>query len=212
MRSEPTAPRIALTLRRMIRIHPHAARDRARSAVLLSSVLALLACACLPAFAQADSSEVEYQLALPKADGGHSSHDEQIAESSESPGGAAVPAGSGSNGSGDGSSKVGDPSASGGGTATNGNDGGTGQGSQEKGATPSGGGKGKVGLQPADAVASTSAAPPVSDDGSSPLVPVLIAIAALAAVSFAAVAVRQRRQRGPRGPGGAGTSLSTKAG
>lgn len=38
-----------------------------------------------------------------------------------------------------------------------------------------------------------------SDDGSSPLVPILIAIAALAAISIATVMVRARRQRGEGG-------------
>ena len=45
-----------------------------------------------------------------------------------------------------------------------------------------------------------NAAPkPTSDGGSSPLVPILIAILALAAISVGAVMYRQRRQR--RGPG-----------
>ncbi|HEX5712313.1 MAG TPA: hypothetical protein VFX85_03250 [Solirubrobacterales bacterium] len=45
-----------------------------------------------------------------------------------------------------------------------------------------------------------------SDDGSSPLVPILIAVAALAAISIAAVVIRQRRQRG-----GPGAQVSPKA-
>jgi hypothetical protein len=52
-----------------------------------------------------------------------------------------------------------------------------------------------------------SPAPASSDDGSSPLVPILIAIAVLAAISIAAIMIRQRRQRDGSSP-----SLSTKAG
>ena len=45
------------------------------------------------------------------------------------------------------------------------------------------------------------------DGGSSPLVPILIAVAVLAAISIAALLIRQRRQRDGSSP-----SLSTKAG
>jgi MYXO-CTERM domain-containing protein len=38
-----------------------------------------------------------------------------------------------------------------------------------------------------------------SDDGSSPLVPILIVIALLAAISLAAAVIRQRRQRAGNG-------------
>jgi hypothetical protein len=50
---------------------------------------------------------------------------------------------------------------------------------------------------------------PASADGggSSPLVPILIAIAALGAISIAVVVIRQRRQRD-----GSSQTLSTKAG
>ena len=42
---------------------------------------------------------------------------------------------------------------------------------------------------------------PASDDGgSSPLVPILIAILVLAAISLAVVMLRQRRQGGPTAP------------
>jgi hypothetical protein len=49
-------------------------------------------------------------------------------------------------------------------------------------------------------------APASSDDGSSPLAPILIGIALLAAISVAAVMVRQRRQQG-----GSTTPASPKA-
>ena len=47
-----------------------------------------------------------------------------------------------------------------------------------------------------------------SDGGSSPLVPILIAIAVLAVLSIAVVLARQRRRRDGSSP----SSLSTKAG
>jgi cobalamin biosynthesis Mg chelatase CobN len=168
-------------------------------------VLALLAFSAFPVLAQADndSSGVEYNPALPNAEGTGSSHDEQIAKSSESPGsgGAEAPAGSGSTGSGEGSYTAGNPSGSESSGATTGSGGGTGQGSPDKGATP----PADAGLQAADPAASPST--PSDDSGSSPLVPVLIAILALAGVSIGAVMIRQRRHRN-----GAGHSLSTKAG
>jgi hypothetical protein len=184
-------------------IRHQATRGSGRSTLLLSSVLALLALACFPILAQADSSEIEYENALPKAEGNGPSHNEQIAESSDSlkNGGAEAPANTGS-GSGEGS-YTNAQSSEGGGAGTTGNDGGTGQGNPGKGTSPSG----KAGVQPAAPIAKSGAA---SDDGggSSPLVPILIAVLALAAISIAAVMIRQRRQRDGSGP----SSLSTKAG
>jgi cobalamin biosynthesis Mg chelatase CobN len=186
-------------------IRHQATRGSGRSALLLSSVLALLALACFPIVAQADSSEVEYENALPKAEPNGPSHNEQIAESSDSPknGGAEAPANTGSGASGEGSYTEGAPSSEGDGAANTGNDGGTGQGNPDKGSSP----PAKAGLQPGAPIAESGTA---SDDGggSSPLVPILIAVLALAAISIAAVMVRQRRQRDGSGP----SSLSTKAG
>jgi len=168
-------------------------------------VLALLALAVLPVIAQADetSSGVEYESALPSAEG-KGPPNEQIAESSESPGsGGAEAPGSGSTGSGNGSYTAGNPSGSGSGGGATGSDGGTGQGSPDKGATP----PGEAGLQPADPVATSNAS---SGGGSSPLIAILIAILTLAAISVCGVMIRQRRQR--RRSGGTHPSLSTKAG
>jgi hypothetical protein len=179
-------------------------RISGRSTLLLSSVLALLALACFPILAQAGSSDVQYETALPNAGGKGPSQNEQIAESSESPknGGAEAPANSGSTNSGDGSYTGNVPSGSGSEGANTGNDGGTGQGSPDKGTTPGD----KAGVQ--TAAPPTDSTPASSDDGgSSPLVPILIAILALAAISIAVVVIRQRRQRD-----GASPSLSTKAG
>jgi cobalamin biosynthesis Mg chelatase CobN len=181
-------------------------RGSGRSALLLSSVLALLAFACVPVAAQADSGEVEYENALPKADGNGPSQNEQIAEKSDSPknGGAEAPANSGSNGSGEGGSytEVETPSEEEGSAAGTGNgNGGSGQGKPDQSANPSA----KAGVQ--DGAPLTKASPASSGDGSSPLVPILIAIAVLAAISIAAVMIRQRRQRDGSSP-----SLSTKVG
>jgi cobalamin biosynthesis Mg chelatase CobN len=177
-------------------------RGSGRSALVLSSVIALLAFACVPVAAQADSGEVEYENALPKADGNGPSQNEQIAEKSDSPknGGAEAPANSGSYGSGEGSSYMeGEtPSEEGSAAGAGNNNGGSGQGKPDKSANPSA----NAGVQ--DSAPLTKAS---DSGGSSPLVPILIAIAVLAAISIAVVTVRQRRQRDGSSP-----SLSTKAG
>jgi cobalamin biosynthesis Mg chelatase CobN len=110
----------------------------------------------------------------------------------------------GSNPSGDsdaeasGANSPGGVSSGGGGDSGTGAGAGTGQGNQA-----SGGGDGKAanGAKPAGDVGNaqqlkTEAAPSgqSSDDGSSPLVPILIAIAVLAAISIGAYYYRQRRQ------------------
>jgi hypothetical protein len=167
-------------------------------------VLALLALACFPVLAQAGSGDIEYDPYLP-GDGG-AKQNENIAKTSESPppsGGAEAPAGAGA---GEGYSEEVAPSSEGGSPAGAGKDGGKGQGNPDKGNNP--GAQTKV--QPATPIDKSSPAASTSGDddgGSSPLVPILIAVLALAAVSVAAVMVRQRRQRD-----GAGPSLSTKAG
>jgi hypothetical protein len=181
--------------------HRQRPRGSGRSALLLWSVLALLAFACAPVAAQADSGEVEYESVLPKADGNGPSQNEQIAEKSDSPknGGAEAPASHGSTGSGEGSYMGGTPSSESGGGAT-GNEG-SGQGKADKGTSP----PAKGGVQQATPLSKSS---PKSDGGSSsPLVPILIGIFVLAAISIGAVMIRQRRQRDGSSP-----SLSTKAG
>ncbi len=185
-------------------IRHRASRGSGRSALLLSSVLALLALACLPVAAHADSSGVEYETGLPKPEGSGQSHKEQVAKSSDSSknGGAEAPSNAGS-GSDESSYTEESQSSEGGGAATAGNDGGSGQGNPGGGAsTPE-----KAGLQPATPIAKSEAAPE-DGGGSSPLVPILIGILVLAAISIAAVMIRQRRQRDGSGP----PSLSTKAG
>jgi hypothetical protein len=179
-------------------IHRHRTRGSGRSPLLLLSVLALLALACFPVLAQADSGTIEYDPSLP-SDGG-AKQNENIAKSSESPnsGGAEAPP---SGGAGGGYGEQASPSSEGQGKGNAGNDGGTGQGSPDKGNNP----PGETKVQPAAPIAQST--PDSSDDGSSPLVPILIALAVLAAISVAALMIRQRRQRDGSSP-----SLSTKAG
>jgi len=76
-----------------------------------------------------------------------------------------------------------------------GQDGGSGQGKAGGSANP---GAKNVAHTPTQ----TASGQPAShgDDGSSPLVPILIAIAVLAAISVAVVMIRQRRQRNSGGP------------
>jgi cobalamin biosynthesis Mg chelatase CobN len=150
-----------------------------------------LALLCFPVLAQAeDSSGVQYSDSIPKAEGEntptHQSHRGTPAKSSstDQDGGASAPSstkGSGaSGGSSEGESK---PSSAGG--IKDDNSDGTGQGS------PGGGGQAKA--QP-DAQSAAGTAPAhSSDDGSSPLIPILIAILVLAAISVGVVMYRQRR-------------------
>ena len=185
-------------------------RGWGRSNLVLSSVLALLALACCPVFAQASSASPEYEVALP-GDGG-AKKNENIAKTSESPksGGAEAPP---STGSGEGYSEEVPPSSeseseSQSPAATGGNDGGKSQGNADKGSNP--GHKAKVqdnAPPPVDKTAPLRANEAEDDGGSSPLVPILVAIVVLAAISIAAVMIRQRRQRDSANP-----SLSTKAG
>jgi len=171
----------------------------------LVSVLALLALASFPMLAQAtDASGVQYSDAPPTATGDNPpKHRQPPAKTSTADGGAAAPNSAGSTGSkssGAGSSAEGSSSTKGADASTGNGDGGTGQGSpgtgpSEKQASrsqPAGHGGAPVAQQ--------------DDDGSSPLVPILLAILVLAAISVAAVMIRQRRQRQ-----GTATPVSPKA-
>jgi hypothetical protein len=195
------APRFALTLRAMFGTRQVSALASGRS-ILALSALALLALGCFPVLAHADSSEIEYQDAPPTVDGGKANKDrEPSADSSKADGGASAPGGgsTGSGSSGGGSSAGGSSSNSGGAPGTA-NDGGAGQQGSAKGSYDSSVGPGK---------AIETAKPAASDTGggSSPLVPVLIAVAALAAISLGALAIRQRRRGGTHG-----SSVSPEAG
>lgn len=181
-------PRFPLTLRAMLGSR-HQGHAWNRSAFSLLSVLALLAFACLPVAASADSSGAEYGNETPSAYGNHQStptvvgggDDGGKAQASNEAGGAG---GSGSGGSSDGDAGTG---------AGNGADGGkAGNGSTNP--QHANGGKdaaGKLALQEAAPLGGQTSE---EDGGSSPVVPILIALALLAAVSAGIVIMRQRRQ------------------
>lgn len=163
------------------------------------SVSALLAFALFPPLANAeDSSGIQYSDAPPTAT--DKTPREEPASSSS--------AGRGKDGPGQSSTRSG---------STDGrmSDGGAGQDDSSGGAAGSsvGGGGGDSGASGAgnsggEKSANTIAPAPASgEDGSSPLVPILIALAALAAISIGAVAMRRRRQE----PGEGGTAVSHEA-
>jgi cobalamin biosynthesis Mg chelatase CobN len=169
------------------------------------SVLALLALACFPVLAHAEctsSSCVQYNDSLPNAEGenppAHHNKPQPTAKASDKGKAQTQNGSTGKNGSqqapseGEGSSEK-ESSPGGVGGAATGNGGGTGQGSP--------GGSGTEGLTPAPQHSGQSPGTTASQEsagGSSPLIPILIAILVLAAISVGAVMYRQRRQR--RGP------------
>jgi cobalamin biosynthesis Mg chelatase CobN len=175
------------------------------------SVLVLLALACFPVLAQADSSGAQYEEALPNPTGGHGStghgsthhNSEPPAKSSSVPnGGASAPSSPNPSGSGSVASESNpvEGSSSNTGGVTNASHGdGKGQSSPDKAST----GAAPKSAQP---TVQTGGSTSSGGGGSSPLVPILVAIAVLAAISIGAVMIRQRRQRS----GGRG-SVSPKA-
>lgn len=184
---------IPLTLRAMNGI-PHHSRTSARPSFALLSVLALLALACFPVLAQAESSGAQYETEIPTVTGhvtppkntggdlsAHASKNPSSGNSADSGSGSSPGGASGTNPSTGGGSGSGQPNSGNG--ATGGN--------QQVSA------QGNGGTQQGKQVATKT---PADDSSSSPLVPILIAIAALAAISIGAVVIRQRRQR--RSPGG----------
>ena len=183
-----------LTLRAMhgMRHHP---RSSAPPFFALLSVLALLALACFPVLAQAESSGAQYETEIPTVTG-HTTPPKNTG------GGISAHASNGPSSGNSGGS--GSQSSSGGASGTNpstGGGSGSGQPSSGNGAT---GGNQQVAAQGngngAQSGTQVATKTPADDSSSSPLVPILIAIAVLAAISIGAVVVRQRRQR--RSPGG----------
>jgi cobalamin biosynthesis Mg chelatase CobN len=157
-------------------------------------VLALLALACFPVLAQAESSGAQYETEIPTVTGhttppkntgggvsAHASNGPSSGNSTGSGSGSSSGGASGTNPSTGGGSGSGQPSSGNG--ATGGNQ-----------VAAQGNGNG---AQSGTQVATKT---PAEDSSSSPLVPILIAIAVLAAISIGAVVLRQRRQR--RSPGG----------
>jgi cobalamin biosynthesis Mg chelatase CobN len=160
---------------------------RGRSILALSTI-ALLALSFYPALAQAQSSAgLQYEDApptVPGHTGGSDANDKEPSAQKANTGGGG--GGGGSNSTGGGAAKGGSSDKAGNAVRDNGGHGDQ-QGSQGNRANEDSGGApqgAQVGVP-----ASTS-----EDDGSSPLVPILIAIAVLAAISIGVVVMRRRRQ------------------
>lgn len=198
-RKQPSFP---LVLRAMLGSRHLSARGWGRSVFLLPSVLAVLAFACFPVGASADSVGVEYENAVPSPTGGHESAptvvgggDDDNAHASNNGGGATDDGGSGS----------------GPGGSSEGGDAGTGTG---QGAGEDKGGNGSTNPQHAKAdkdaageidtleAVPASSQTTTSDEGggSSPLVPILIVVALLAAISIGVVTWQRRRADAPISP------------
>jgi cobalamin biosynthesis Mg chelatase CobN len=152
-------------------------------------VLALLAFACAPALAQAETVYTPESTTLPGSGAGKTPTHHQNPDSPESSprahasenpdnGGTGQPNGESSE---QGGVSTGNPSTPGGGGEAQGKDG---EGAKVANNEPGGS------VQDAKPLATTTAS---SDDSSSPLVPILIALAVLAAISVGAVLFRQRR-------------------
>jgi hypothetical protein len=178
-----------------------------RFAALLVSAIALASVLfAVPAQAEecSSSSCVQYNPSLPSAEGGHTSkpHQQTPAKASKTgEGGGTAP--SSPSGGGGGSDEVeeseeSESSPEKGGVAP-GHNGGSGQGKPGGSANPGA----KNAAHPPNQTASGKPASHSDDGGSSPLVPILIAIAVLAAISVAVVMIRQRRQRNSGGPSAA---------
>jgi hypothetical protein len=201
---ERSTPMIPLTLRAMNRTPRQRGRSSARSSASLLSVLVLVALACFPVLAHAASEIPQYESEIPTTKG----HQHPPAQSnnppgdgeshSDSNGGATVSdggqAGTPGSGSSSGGSSSGGQAANAGNNPSTASGGGNGQGSPGNGATADGKPGTVSQAKPISSDASSS-----DDGGSSPLVPILIAIAALAAISIGAVVIKQKRQ-GPGSP------------
>lgn len=199
---ERSTPMIPLTLRAMNRTRRQRGRNSARSVASLLSVLVLVALACFPVLAHAASEIPQYETEVPTTRGHkhpptHSGNPPDTDESHSNGGATASDsgqAGTPGSGSSSGGSSSGGASANAGNNPSTASGGGNGQGSPGNGATAGDKPGTLTQAQPANSNASSS-----DDGGSSPLVPILIAIAALAAISIGAVVIRQRRQ-GPGSP------------
>ena len=159
-------------------------RNSGHSAYWLLSVIALLGFACFPAFAEADSSSIQYEEALPTAKGTSTIPPHSpSAHASTAGGGVSAPSQSENQ-----TPSAGGPTSAGAPVSKTDRRGAA-HSRQKNGAGLAGANRARAPGQPNGAIQTTS------PGGSSPLVPILIAIAALAAISISAVMVRQRRQR-----------------
>jgi MYXO-CTERM domain-containing protein len=163
-------------------------------------LLALLALACSPAAAQADSSEIQYDPALPKAGGQDPSQNEEIVASpdarADTARASASPAADGARAAAADTPAQSTPTGEGAGNTS----------VSEVGPDASlSGGRGDHGGRQAHLAQRQEAigqsrpiaqlAPSSSGSGSTPTLPILIAIATLAALSFGAFLLLQRRRR-----------------
>lgn len=188
---EQSAPLFGLTCASMHGMRLRWARHSGRFSALLLSGSVLLAFACFPVVAEADSAGTQYENEVPTPTGTHKVPGPSAQTSAV--GGGASPRGHKNSGSGGGSSAGGSSSGRG--------NGGTGQGSPQNGSDkrPSG--------QLQETGQGSGSAPASAEAGSSPLLPILLAIAALAGISIGVVTMRQRRRRHATG-----TPVSPKAG
>jgi len=168
---------------------------------LVLSVFALSALTIFPALVQAeDASGIQYSEAPPNPYGGHKPvHKPEAkdppAHSSSDNGGAAAPKGSGHSDSSGSESSEEDSSSTAAGAPSGKGDGGTGQGNPgngSKGTSPDGS---AAPVQHSGQAQNVTPASEESSSGSSPLVPILIAIGVLAAISIAFMMLRAKRQR-----------------
>ena len=207
-------PSIPLVLRGMRRSR-HRPLPSGRLSVALLSVIALVAFSCIPALAQAgectDSSCKQYETDIPTVGNEekpkHHTQGEPKAEASESP-----PAKQGNQSQpSEGNSEESEKSQ--GAAPPSNNNGGGGNGNADKGNSPggnNGSNQAPTGIEDEKSLGGTTQGQNASHSdggGSSPLVPILIAIAVLAAISIGVVIYRQRRQ----GSGGTGSPVSPNA-
>jgi hypothetical protein len=175
---------------------------RTAASAWLVSALALLALVGFPALAQSAVAP-EYTDAPPSATGNNNgggtsggSSAETPAKKSSTPGGGGGGSAPSETGSGSVSNTSGNNSSSNSGGAANAGGGGD-SGQQGSPATPTA--EGNLGDAQNLGQSGSPAQSESDDGGSSPLVPILIAIFVLAAISLAVVLIRQRRQRGTPG-------------
>jgi hypothetical protein len=174
----------------------HRIRHLAGRGLGLLSMSALLAFACFPVLAQADSSELEYRDAPPPEYEKTPNKNPATPPKTGGPGQSPTSPGSTDDGN---SGRKSATDESGGAPAHKGGGGKGGPGPQAD-----RGGKGdKNGGQP-KAIDATPTS--TEDGGSSPLVPILIALAVLAAISIGAVVMRRRRDSEPGSPVSPGAS------
>jgi cobalamin biosynthesis Mg chelatase CobN len=146
-------------------------------------VFALLALACFPILAQADSSEAQYEDALDTVTGGKiPTRSGPPANASKQPSATNDSTNSGSSGN---KSSASNRSSKGGRNAASNGEASKGQGSPGE----------RSNSHRAPAAKPIGLAPTEEEGNTSPLVPILIAIAVLAAISIGVVVMRQRRLR-----------------